>query len=345
MATSTPFEAFKQLDLASALLGYSAPIRKQAATPRLSDILDTSGELDAGALTFDSEKALAADGVRELFDSGYLPTPEAMTTLLTMPHETLGRGYGEFLRATGRIPPRVPGDANLSDPATYIQLRLRALHGVIHVVTGYDASTTGELAVQSFYLGQFASPASATIITAGMMQLLRDAPTNLGSLFEVMAEGYSRGRESRPILAVPWEELWMAPISDVVELAGLAPRTCRIATLTLRSATGTTMPHAERRPKLNPTLPAPPPPETSDIPRARRQSSSSLVAAFAQLNREASQTHPEAAPVKNGTPTQQPKKPVTSRSPFGIPDDDDDGPGLPPPPRAPYPDEDDPDYF
>lgn len=337
MATKTAFEAFKNLDLASALLGFEAPVRLENSPPRLSELFDADGEVDGHAFAFDIDAALAGEGVRELFDSGYLPKPEAMTRLLAMPHETLGRNYGEFLQAVRRTPPKFPDNFNRSDPAAYVRLRLRSLHGVIHVVTGYDASVLGELAVQSFYLGQFGSPVSTTILAAGIMQL-QTSPTQVGDLLEVMAEGFNRGRDSRPVLSVPWEELWTAPVFDVIEIAGLAPRTSQLATLPIAHFNPTERDHPVRDPVVS--TPDEPPPAPNDIPGARPRGRSSLVAAFAQLNREASQGYSQASSSQpNGTP-----EPPT-RSPLGIPDDDDDDDDALEPPLAPYPGEDDPDYF
>ncbi|MGB1013604.1 MAG: Coq4 family protein [Nannocystaceae bacterium] len=337
MAKQTPFEAFRDSHVASALLGYSPPVASENALPPLATVFASDGSLAPQALELDTEQLLDQDGVREMFESGYLPPAQAMKTLLALPKGTLGRCYCDYLKSHNREPPQVPDGPSPRDPTTYVQLRLRLLHGLIHVVTGYDASIRGELAVQCFFLGQFENAASTTIVAAAMAELLRTAPEQLPSLLSLMAEAFTRGRDSRPILSVPWEELWPAPLADVMELAGITPRGSNVAALefqvpkprpsapsVLSGASITSAASSTAKQARNSVSKTPAP----DSPRPRQTSTSSLVAAFAQLNREASKAHEQSFPAST-----EPDAPVAPNmdndvlrtpSPLGIPMDDDD---------------------
>ncbi|MGB1275337.1 MAG: Coq4 family protein [Nannocystaceae bacterium] len=337
MAKKTPFEAFRDSHVASALLGYSPPVTSEDALPQLAAVFASDGSLAPQALELDTEQVLDQDGVREMFESGYLPPTKAMKTLRALPKGTLGRCYSEYLESRNQLPPQAPEGPSPRDPTTYVQLRLRLLHSLIHVVTGYDGSIRGEMAVQCFFLGQVENAASTTIVATAMAEILRTAPEQLPSLLSLMAEAFTRGRDSRPVLSVPWEEFWPAPLADVMELAGITPRGSNVAALvfqtpepstsatSMSTATSRTSAASRTSQQARSSVSEKPAP---DSPRPRQTSTSSLVAAFAQLNREASASHEQNFPASN-----EPDEPVDANmdddvlstpSPLGIPMDDDD---------------------
>lgn len=225
------FEPFKKLKLASAFLGVAEDPARADATLELGEVF---GRVDLRGLGLDVARLLEQDGVRALYDSRYLPQPEPLDRLMDNGEGTLGYEVARYLRAQQQ--PRLvgpPAGFDFRDPAAYLALRVRMTHPVVHVLTEYDASPLGELAVQSFYVGQLGNLVSGVMISSALLQITRDMPDKLGDALAILAEAYQRGRAARPILGIAWEELWSAQVPQLRELADLTPRGSTIARLDL----------------------------------------------------------------------------------------------------------------
>jgi len=223
------FEAFKKLQLASAFLG-SAVTTQDGSTFSAADVF---AELDANTLEKfggDIDAIFEGPGVAQLYDNGYMPPPERPDVLLDLPDDTLGYQLGLYLRRH-KLTIAPPGPYDPKDRVAYIRERVRMLHPLIHVLTEYDASTVGELAVQAFFVGQFGNLASGTMLATGLLRLIQETPEQLGEALQLVAEAFERGRIARPLLGMPWEELFPAPSAQIRDLFGLTPRTSTTALL------------------------------------------------------------------------------------------------------------------
>lgn len=224
------FDPFKKLKLASAFLGVAEDPRADA-TLELGEVF---GRLDLRSLGLDVARLLELDGVRALFDSRYLPQPEPLDRLMDNGEGTLGYEVARYARAqkqTALVGPTAGFD--IRDPAAYLALRVRMCHPIAHVLTEYDASPLGELAMQSFYVGQLGNLISGVMISSALLAITRDMPDKLGDALAILAEAYQRGQAARPLLGIAWEELWSAQVPQLRELANLSPRTATIARLDL----------------------------------------------------------------------------------------------------------------
>lgn len=224
------FDPFKKLKLASAFLGAADDA---ARTDDNIDLSELFGRIDLRGLKLDVEKILAKEGVRELYESRYLPRPEPIERMLENGEGTLGYEVARYLRVQKMKPVAPPANFDFRDPATYIALRVRMTHALMHVITEYDASPLGELALQSYYVGQLGNLISGVIISSGLLQITRDMPEQFGAALEMVAEAYDRGREAKPLLGTAWEELWSAQVPQLRELIDLLPRRTTHARLDL----------------------------------------------------------------------------------------------------------------
>jgi ubiquinone biosynthesis protein Coq4 len=225
------FDPFKKLKLASAFLGVPEDAARTDATLELSEAF---GRLDLRTLGLDTARLLEQDGVRALYDSRYLPQPDPLDRLLDSGEGTLGFEVARYLRANNLqrlVGP--PAGFDFKDAAAYLALRVRMTHPIVHVLTEYDASPLGELAVQSFYVGQFGTLISGVMISSGLLAITRDMPDKLGDALSLVSEAYQRGQNARALLGIAWEELWSAQAAQLRELANLSPRTSQIALLNL----------------------------------------------------------------------------------------------------------------
>lgn len=232
------FDPFKKLKLASAFLGVDSP----AVTPENLDIAELFGRLnlkDLRGMTLQADKLLEQPGVRALQESRYMPPHEPLDRLTDLGDGTLGFEYVRYLRKYKLSQPQIPANLDLNDANTYLTQRVRMTHPILHVVTEYDASPLGELAVQAYYVGQLDNLISGVIISSVLLQITRDSPELLGPALEVTAEAYQRGKSARPFLGIAWEELWSAQVPQLRELIEIPNRTSTVAALRYESAAPT----------------------------------------------------------------------------------------------------------
>lgn len=289
------FDPFKKLKLASAFLGVAEDAVRADANLELGDLF---GRLDVRSLGLDVARLLDQDGVRPLYDSRYLPQPEPLDRLHAYGEGTLGREVARYLR--GQKQQRMigpPAGFDFRDAAGYLALRVRMTHPIIHVLTEYDASPLGELAVQSYYVGQLGNLMSGVMISSALLQITRDMPAKLGDALAILAEAYQRGQTAKPFLGIAWEELWSAQVPQLRELADLVPRNSNIAQLDLDAMSEPEAPPpprvnftgfggtAEVTPLRNAVSAAPA--ENRAEPRGRQVSQSSLLASFMALAEQA----------------------------------------------------------
>ncbi|PCC72840.1 Ubiquinone biosynthesis protein Coq4 [Nannocystis exedens] len=293
------FDPFKKLKLASAFLGVAEDAVRADANLELGDLF---GRLDIRSLGLDVARLLDQDGVRPLYDSRYLPQPEPLDRLHAYGEGTLGREVARYLRAQKQqrlIGP--PAGFDFRDPAAYLALRVRMTHPIIHVLTEYDGSPLGELAVQSYYVGQLGNLMSGVMISSALLQITRDMPAKLGDALAILAEAYQRGQTAKPFLGIAWEELWSAQVPQLRELADLVPRNSNIAMLDLDAAEPEPAPRvslsgfgggaSEVTPLRNAVAA---PVENRAEPRGRPVSQSSLLASFMALAEQAQEQEKQA---------------------------------------------------
>lgn len=289
------FDPFKKLKLASAFLGVAEDAVRADANLELGDLF---GRLDVRSLGLDVARLLDQDGVRPLYDSRYLPQPEPLDRLHAYGEGTLGREVARYLRAQKQqrlIGP--PAGFDFRDAGAYLALRVRMTHPIIHVLTEYDASPLGELAVQSYYVAQLGNLMSGVMISSALLQITRDMPAKLGEALAILAEAYQRGQTAKPFLGIAWEELYSAQVPQLRELADLVPRNSNIALLDLDAMNEPEPPPpprvnlsgfgggtAEVTPLRNAVAA---PAENRAEPRGRPPSQSSLLASFMALAEQA----------------------------------------------------------
>jgi ubiquinone biosynthesis protein COQ4 len=148
--------------------------------------------------------------------------------LARLPEGTFGRAYLDFVErenisAAGIRAAAAQGmEGTLPAPLDFVSGRMRDTHDLWHVVTGYSGDVLGETALLAFLFAQTFNPGVALIIALG---LLKTAGTEQGpSARATIVDGFQRGRRTRWLPAVEWEQLLAMPLSDVrAELNAGAP--------------------------------------------------------------------------------------------------------------------------
>lgn len=143
--------------------------------------------------------------------------------LEALPQGTLGRAYLDFLRAqrlTAEGLVAASEDApleELDDERRLFSDRLREMHDLWHVVTGYRGDLIGEAAVLAFTLAQTRNP-GVGLIAAGAFAKIGVLP----GARAIVAKAFVRGARARWVVASDWESMLARPLADVRRELGLA---------------------------------------------------------------------------------------------------------------------------
>jgi ubiquinone biosynthesis protein COQ4 len=150
---------------------------------------------------------------RSLFDS-----LSNRARLAALPAGTLGRAYYDFVSAEHLSAEGLAAVSNLnelppSDDMTLFRERVRDMHDLLHVATGYGRDPLGEACLQAFGSAQTGLKGSALIAIAGGRKIARACPGQ--PVWRAIFEGYRRGRRADWLIGADWEDLLGRPLDAV----------------------------------------------------------------------------------------------------------------------------------
>lgn len=129
-----------------------------------------------------------------------------------LPDGTLGREYTRFLKTNGITPDAFENPPDIdNEQVAYVLLRMRQTHDLWHVLAGYDANVRGELLLQAFTYGQLGAPGAALIAIFGSLRYARQLPGHVKDL----RVAYERGKATRLLPSVRWEDDWATPLETL----------------------------------------------------------------------------------------------------------------------------------
>lgn len=131
--------------------------------------------------------------------------------------ENLGRNYREMnekLQASGKLD-------RLPDDLSFMMVRGFQIHDFQHVLTGYEATIYGELALAAFYLAQLRFPYHAfrVAVTTAHMAFLR--PDFIPEAMDAFVDGWAYGRAAKNINFHRWEDEIDTPLDVLQQRFGL----------------------------------------------------------------------------------------------------------------------------
>lgn len=149
-----------------------------------------------------------------------LATLQSRDALREYPDGTLGREYARFLDREGisadglveASEDKVDDADFLDDRARVLSLRLRDVHDLWHVTTGYQRDLFGEHALLAFSYAQTGNFGIAFIVVIAALRRLREG---YGNVIPLAWEGYRRGRRAASFVAADWEGLLKLPLAEV----------------------------------------------------------------------------------------------------------------------------------
>lgn len=152
-------------------------------------------------------------------------TTVSLAAMGALPEGTLGRAYKAYFEDNGLgvfEPPRI----RVETSEEFLCARMREAHDVLHVITGYGTDDIGEIELQCFNLANVPGAKIPLVTIAGaIVTSLMGRMAPYGGLFAVIARmraAYRRGRASRALASIMWEDHWDRPL-DELQLLLCAP--------------------------------------------------------------------------------------------------------------------------
>ena len=171
---------------------------------------------------------------RQMLAERWLPAPYTRDDLARCPRGSLGQALLAHIVENDLDLDFFP-DIDPERPEEFLRLRSYQTHDLWHVVSGYGTSDAGEMGIVGFYLGQFLTHfddagvalgaftgtlASSLLLNASLVRQVA-----LPSMLAHLSDGYTRGSQARPMLAVRWETMFDEPLLAIRErYAVSAPR-------------------------------------------------------------------------------------------------------------------------
>ncbi len=154
-------------------------------------------------------------------------------SLYALPEGTLGRVYAEWtdreqISAAGlqaESEAAASGESMDQGPYTVLGARLRDMHDLMHVVTGYGRDLVGEVGLLTFTYAQTRHRGVGLIVLIGYLRSYfsrGDVPGNSAKTGRLtrrqFRNGLRRGRKAKWIVGADWEALLSMPLDQVRRL-------------------------------------------------------------------------------------------------------------------------------
>ncbi len=170
------------------------------------------------------------------YDARHYADPVDFEALSRLPDGTLGRRYHDWIVDNGLTAQIATNYADfhtmlkasgaldgMPDEMQFAVLRGFQVHDILHVLTGYDSSGQGEIALQAFSLAQLQFPYFGMWMATVTAQMTFNDPNMIVPLMDAITDGWQFGKTSPHLMAQPLEEMFDQPLDEVRERFGITP--------------------------------------------------------------------------------------------------------------------------
>lgn len=167
---------------------------------------------------------------KAFYEEHFFAKKKSMEELKAYAPGTLGRGFYHFIvdngleeniarnykllhdamRLTGKL-------GRMSKQQQYAIIRGFQLHDLFHVLTGYEATSEGEIALQAFCLGQIRFPYFGMWMSVTTTRMTLLDPDAIVPMMDAISDGWSFGRRAKNIQFERWEDQFDRQLSDIRE--------------------------------------------------------------------------------------------------------------------------------
>lgn len=170
--------------------------------------------------------ALHYPGVIEALAAGD-PTPFTMTQLAACPKGSLGGDLHDLIVDNHFdlevLPREELAFSSLPVPLGFVNSRILQCHDLWHLLAGYRPTILQEVAISGFQLAQFGHHYSSMFLAVTVTKVALSQPAALELMLDTIFSGWAHGRETPPMLGLPWEEIWHEPIDAIRTAHGITP--------------------------------------------------------------------------------------------------------------------------
>lgn len=183
-----------------------------------------------------TEQLMDNEDFAAFVDRGYYAEPLDLDELAEMDEGSLGRIYRDWIIDNGltaqiamnyRDFHKMLADSGsldgMPEQLQYAVLRGFQLHDFLHVLSGYDPSPQGEIALQAFSLAQLQFPYFAMWMSTSTTQMTYLRPQSIVPLMDAISDGWQYGRRTPQISLHTWEDELERPLQEIREEWGIQP--------------------------------------------------------------------------------------------------------------------------
>ncbi len=152
-----------------------------------------------------------------------------------LPIGTLGRTYHDWIVDNNLMTAIVANYKRLHESfeadGTLIGMPVEMKHAILrsyqthdfqHVVTGYNSSGFGEVALQAFCLAQFPYPYFGMWLSVSTTRMTFTQPRTIVKMMDAISAGWTYGRTTGNIQCEKWETMLDQPLSEIRSRYGLS---------------------------------------------------------------------------------------------------------------------------
>jgi ubiquinone biosynthesis protein COQ4 len=173
----------------------------------------------------------SVEGGRMAFEAVELqPVLDDHDNMATLPVGSVGRAYLDFVQgrkisAEGLAEEsrKSGADIDAAHPYAWYARRMRDVHDIWHVLTGYQTDALGEACVVAFSYAQTKSAGFALIAAAGSNELQRQLPGH--PVRKAVWQAYQNGRRAAWLPALDYVALMREPLIDARKRLNIAAPT------------------------------------------------------------------------------------------------------------------------
>ena len=112
----------------------------------------------------------------------------------------------------------------MPEPMRYAVLRGFQTHDFLHVLTGYDSSSRGEITLQAFSLAQLQFPYFAMWMSVVATRMTFVDPHMITPMMDSITDGWQLGRTTPNLMTEKWESMLGEDLSALRTRYGLGDR-------------------------------------------------------------------------------------------------------------------------
>lgn len=180
------------------------------------------------------DQVMADANHRAFVEEGHFADPLDLDMLRGLPADSLGRQYHDWIVDNG-LAAAIATDYRdfhalleesghldgMPQEMRYAVLRGFQIHDFLHVLTGYDSSGRGEIALQAFCLAQLQFPYFGMWMSVVTTRMTFADPRMIVPMMDAITDGWQHGRRTPNLQHEKWETLVAQPLADVRARVGI----------------------------------------------------------------------------------------------------------------------------